>query len=429
MTASQIFTTTIISSAILATCMFNSTLMAADSADLLEEDSIKESGKWSESVIAKGQNQRIDEEALKSLPNNIRNIWGTEADKEVAKAARGKRRSGERIVDQVIPAFGVTYVTQQRDYSRGENLFHRVHRFLTDVNIRIMAGELGRRGPKLVPATDAKGRKVKNGDVKLLEREPLPEEVQIRTFYDELVNLQKVVAFPNTAERNHFNEIAGDLNKAQGLLNFDLTEEGIKTIDEQYAAWTVLIEVEKQKAMEVLTKQIMEEEEADYRRARRAAEKQGVTFRLPPLPMGEHALRDARAELNRMGDVNAAQKTKNAKTKRVEKAKEEIEEPRDVKAEESAVVEEVEETKEGLGELDEVKEFDVDDEVVEDAMEEEVVEEAAEEVAEEVVEEAAAEVDVEADMEEEVVEEAAPAKEEKKEEAAEEDDFEFEDDF
>lgn len=409
---------------ILTTCVFGSSLFAADAAhdsgSVADEDSVIEKGKWSESAIAKGQNNAIDEDALKTLPPNVRNIWGTQADKKAAKKARGKRQAGQRVVDEVIPAFGVTYVTRQRDYSRGENLFHRVQHFLTDVNIRVMAGELGRRGPQLVAAKDENGGVLKNGDVALVEREPLPEEVHIREFYTELITMEKIVAYPNSTERHHFNEIAGALGKAQGLLNFDLTEEGIQTIDEQYTAWRVLIEVEKQKALEIVTQQIMEEKGTSYKRARREAEGVELEFKLPPLPMGKTALRDARAELNRLNGVTAAHKTKNAKTKRIEKIKEALEKPQDIEVHNDHA-EKVNKTPTPVVEEEhahEEKEHAVVEEVVEEAVEEEVI-----------VEEVEIDIEEDMDIEEEVIVEEAPAKEEETVEEEDADDFEFDDDF
>ena len=233
----------------------------------------------------------------------------------------------------------------------------------------------------------------------------MPEEAEIAELHQALVELRQQISYPNLLEREHFNEIAGNLAKAQGLLNYDLTEDGIKRIDEQFAAWRVLIEAARLSAIEAHTDAILEVNPSwDRTKARRQAERDDITFILPPLPMGEHALRDARAELNRMHEVRSPAKENARKKERAEAAKKEM--------------------------TPEIIEVEVAEEVAEEA----VVEEAAEEPVDEVMEEEAAEETVEEadievkemDIEEDVAEEETEAPMVKEELDVEVEDFEIE---
>ena len=420
--------------------------LSAEDMAIEGEKSVAGTGEWSDSSLAKGKNEEISEDSLETLPPSLRQIWASKYDaSDRQHKDRRKTLTNRDITDEVIPKYGVQYVTAQRNFSRAEPLFHKVRKFLTDLNIRVMAGDLGRRGPSLVSPKSEKGQKAVEGDVALLEQGPLPEEVEITKLHEAMVELRKQISYPNLLEREHFNEIAGDLGKAQGLINYDLTPEGIKRIDEQFAAWRVQIEVVRMRAVEAYTDKLIEENPKLTReRARRQAEKADIEFRLPPLPMGEHALRDARAELNRIHQVRSPEKT-NAKKKEREEAAKEEKLPEDVKVDEAVeeMVEEdateaVEETTEAVEETVEETSEEVTEEVDDFDMDADEKEEAKEEVDDfdmdaDETEEAAPEKTAEEKLEEveEAVEEKAeemPA-EKPAEEKKEDDGFEFEDDF
>ena len=431
----------------LSAMLYINGLQAAD-VSMDNEKSLSDSGEWSEQSLAKGKNEAIDKDSVETLPPSLREIWMTQSTPKPKQIDRS-RFTKNKIADEIIPRYGVQYVTEQRNFSRAEDLYHTVRKFLTDLNIKVMAGELGRRAPVLSSAKTEKGSKPVAGDVELVEHAPLAEEVRINELHNEMLALRGRISYPNLLERDHFNEIAGDLAKAQGLINYDLTEEGIKRIDEQYAAWKVLIEVARMRAIEAYTDQLIEEDpDLTRERARRQAENADIEFKLPPLPMGEFALRDARAELNRMHDVRAPEKTNQRKKER-EEQKEMEKQPEVIELEDPAkedmatedaeddmtemVDESVEETAPAMEEkteaaesndLDiEVEDFDVDaDETETPAMEEKT--EAPVEVEEDndemmVEDEPAVEEKAEEKMEE---------KEEKKEEKS-DDGFDFEDDF
>ncbi len=408
-------------------------LVAADAdsdLSLQDEQSVAETGAWSEAAIAKGQNKEIDDKALADLPPSLRQIWASKPEAaDRSEKDRRKTMTSKDLVDEIIPAYGVQYITDQRNFSRAEPLWLKVHKFLTNVNIRVMAGELGRRGPMLTNPERSKGEKAVEGDVALQDQGVLPEEAEIAELHQALVELRKQISYPNLLEREHFNEIAGDLAKAQGLLNYDLTEDGIKRIDEQFAAWRVLIEAARLRAIEAHTDAILEENPSwDRSKARRQAERDDITFILPPLPMGEHALRDARAELNRMHEVRSPAK-ENARQKAREEAAEKEKEPEIVEVEEAESEEAAEEVSEEAAEevMEEAAEEDAEI-VVEDIE----IEEAAEEEPEAPMVEKELDVEVE-DFEieeeapkEEMVKEEAPAEEEEEDSLDLEDDFDFE---
>lgn len=368
-------------------CVFSSSagLSAAEDGNmsLKEDDSVAGTGDFSDSNIAKGKNKEISQSTIDSLPPSLRDVWANERQQE-SRQGRDRRKTltSRGLTDDIIPAYGVQYITEQRDFSRAEPLMLKVHKFLNDVNIRIMAGDLGRQGPMLTGAKKVKGEKSLKGDVDLVERVPLPEEIRINEFYEALRILREQISYPNLLEREHFNEIAGDLSKAQGLINYDLTEEGVKRIDEQFAAWQVLIEVARLRAIEAYTDELLQKEENakwDRTKARREAESADIEFKLPPLPMSATALQDARGDLHRMHEVRNPAAQKNAKAREREEAKKEEEAPAIIEVtpaeeeavEEEAVVEEkaeemeevvVEEKKEEVKELDvEVEDFDIEE--------------------------------------------------------------------
>ena len=413
-------------------------LQAAESATDLtmdDEQSLSDKGQWSDKSLASGKNEAIDKDSVETLPPSLREIWMTQSTPKPKKIDRS-RFTKNKISDEIIPRYGVQYVTSQRNFSRAEDLYHTVRKFLTDLNIKVMAGELGRRGPVLASAKTEKGAKRIAGDVELVEQAPLPEEVRIGELHQAMVDLRGRISYPNLLERDHFNEIAGDLAKAQGLINYDLTPEGIKRIDEQYAAWKVLIEVARVRAIQQYSDKLIEENpKLTPERARRQAESADIEFKLPPLPMGEHALRDARAELNRMHNVAAPTKTNQRKKEREEQAeaqketeilevedpaKEDMSEDKEAETTEEAVPAMEEKAKEKVDDLEiEVEDFDVEDDATEEpAMEEKAEDPVEEEPAEEMVEEV-----------EEVEEKVEEKAEEKKEEKKEDDGFDFEDDF
>lgn len=434
----------------LSAMLYVNGLQAADSnaeISMENEKSLSESGEWSEQSLAKGKNEAIDKDSVETLPPSLREIWMTQSTPKPKQIDRS-RFTKNKIADEIIPRYGVQYVTEQRNFSRAEDLYHTVRKFLTDLNIKVMAGELGRRAPVLSSAKTEKGSKPVAGDVDLVEQAPLPEEVRINELHNEMVALRGRISYPNLLERDHFNEIAGDLAKAQGLINYDLTEEGIKRIDEQYAAWKVLIEVARMRAIEAYADKLLEENpDLGRERARRQAENAEIEFKLPPLPMGEYALRDARAELNRMHDVRAPEKTNQRKKER-EEQKEMDKEPEVIELEDPAtedmpteevdadieMEEAVEETAPAMEEEAEMSETnDLDIEVEEIDLEADDSDAPAmEEKTEDPVEEAA-DTDDMMDEDEVVLEEATEEKveekkEEKKEEKADEG-FDFEDDF
>lgn len=369
---------------------------AAESTEdmsVAEEDSVAEEGEFSESNIERGKNRDISDDTVENLPPSLREVWAnrhkTEQRERREHRDRRKTLTSTLLVDEIIPAYGVQYITEQRNFSRVEPLWLEVRRFLTDVNIKVMSGQLGRQGPTVVKSERNEEGEHLQGNVALEERVPLPEEVKIKEYHQKVVDLRKRISYPNLLERDHFNEIVGDLAKAQGLINYDLTEEGIKRIDEQFAAWRILIEVARLKAIEKYTRQLLEENpEWDMRKARREAERAEIEFIYPPLPGGEHALQEARAELHRMHEVRSPENTKNVRARKRETGKEaeeapeiiDVEEPEEedgaedgVMEEEAAVVEETDdaameeseeqpiEEKEELDDLNiDVEDFNID---------------------------------------------------------------------
>ncbi|MHC5066970.1 MAG: hypothetical protein ACYTF0_00125 [Planctomycetota bacterium] len=156
--------------------------------------------------------------------------------------------------------FGAAHqvTAQARSTSRVEALYHQIHRFSTDLEVRVLAGDLARPTQTYTVTNNESGRPQTTTN----ERVPLNEELQLADLLGQLAILQQQLPFANHREASQLTNCWRSLEQASRLLNLGLSSGDINRLEELHAAWTnhyqmVLAKTKAEHALDLLANEDM----------------------------------------------------------------------------------------------------------------------------------------------------------------------------
>ncbi|MFW5699252.1 MAG: hypothetical protein ACOCYN_05280, partial [Planctomycetota bacterium] len=180
--------------------------------------------------------------------------------------AEESSRSG-RLIDQVVPSYGVYHMRPYRAESGAEALYYEAKTFTARVDAKVMAGELARPATAYEQPTDEDGRPIPDARPVLKEREPLSEEVEIARLLQRLAELREEIPFPNHYEQWHLDNTQRNLVRTAELLRLGLGDDRYLQLEQMHAAWRqhyldLLKQARHQRAQELITLEEMRPTEA-----------------------------------------------------------------------------------------------------------------------------------------------------------------------
>jgi len=142
------------------------------------------------------------------------------------------------LVDRVISAYGMNVPRSHTGDHRAAELYHRVHAFVGEVEVKVMTGALRRVS---TPAVDDKGRPLKDAPPSSAQRLPLVEEQQLLALWDELTKLNHRLSVPGSAyaipEQTHLDAAFSELARAADSLRLGLGDDTYTALEGEHRAW------------------------------------------------------------------------------------------------------------------------------------------------------------------------------------------------
>ena len=144
------------------------------------------------------------------------------------------------LVDRVIPAYGMQVLRTESGDRRGAELYHRVHAFVGEIEVKVMAGTLRRGSNQTRMSADDQGRPKKETP-QSGQRQPLVEEQQLLALWDELTKLDEALRVPGSTyaipEQAHLDAAFSDLARAAESLRLGLGDDTYTALDGEHRVW------------------------------------------------------------------------------------------------------------------------------------------------------------------------------------------------
>jgi len=200
-----------------------------------------------------------------------------------------------RLVDKVIPAYGVVFQRPPRGDSRIEGLHNEIVAFTAALEAAIADERLHRPPDRWEVRPPEAGRPpVPVPMPRLVEPEPLPEEIALASLFERLVIADEEIAFPNQFERWQFNHCYSAITRAGNNLALGIGDRRYYHLRELHRAWKayyyeLIRQAIFERAEELMEQVASENRQLPVRRALDRARAEGVEVDYPKMDLdGEY---------------------------------------------------------------------------------------------------------------------------------------------